>query len=170
MLTPWREFWRLMFLDRVKRMATYDMSAWDLDAPREVEVIKGACLMLRREALDQVALLDEGYFMYSEEMDLCYRLLEAGWKLYWAPQARVVHHGEGSTRQAAEEMYVQLYRSKVKFHRKFGGEARARLFRWLLALAYTPRFLAATAGSLVVPAWSSRARTFRRLLAELAAM
>ena len=170
MLTPWREFWRLLFLERVRRWATYDMDHWDLDTPREVEVIKGACLMLRREALDQVGLLDERYFMYTEEMDLCYRLLREGWKLYWVPQAQVVHYDGQSTRQVAEAMYVQLYRSKVQFYRKIGGEAHARLFKRLLRLAYWPRLAVAATGALFSPSLATRSRTFRRLLTELPAM
>jgi GT2 family glycosyltransferase len=170
MLTPWREFWRLLFLERIRRRATYDMSRWDLQSPRAVEVIKGACLMLRRNALDQVGLLDTRYFMYTEEMDLCYRLQRAGWRLYWVPEARLVHYGEGSTRQVAEGMYVQLYRSKIQFYRKIGGEVWAGLFKALLALAYLPRFLVSATGAPLAPAMAVRARTYRRLLAELGRM
>jgi GT2 family glycosyltransferase len=146
------------------------MDGWNLSAPRQVEVIKGACLMLRRDALDQVGLLDERYFIYTEEMDLCYRLLQHGWHLCWVPQAEVIHHGEASTRQLPEEMYVQLYRSKVQFHRKFGGDRRARLFKVLLALAYLPRWLVATSASVAVRRRSFRSHTYRRLLAELPSM
>lgn len=169
MLTPGREFWRLMFLDRIWRRATYAQHRWDQTTPRRVEVIKGACLMLRREALDQVGLLDERYFVYTEEMDLCYRLLHAGWELWWVPQAAVTHYGEASTRQIADDMYVQLYRSKAQFHRKFGGEREAGRFRRLLWLAYVPRWAAASWGSVLVPELAGRARTYRRLLRELSA-
>ena len=170
MLTPWREFWRLLFLERIRRRATYDMAHWDPGTPREVEVIKGACLMLRREGLDQVGLLDERYFMYTEEMDLCYRLRRAGWRLYWVPEARVVHYEEGSTRKVAEPMYIQLYRSKVQFYRKGGGDGQARLFKALVALAYLPRLFVAVVGVPFAPLLAARARTYRRLLAELPAM
>jgi len=166
-LTPGREFWRLMFLDRIWRRATYNQRRWDQEEPRRVEVIKGACLLLRRKALDQVGLLDEQYFMYTEEMDLCYRLLAAGWELWWTPRAAVRHYGEASTRQIAEDMYVQLYRSKAQFHRKFGGELEVRRFRWLLGLAYTSRWALAGVASLAVPPFADRARTYRRLLREL---
>ena len=125
MLTPGREFWRLVFLDRLWHRATYPQAQWGLQQPHRVEVIKGACFLLRREAVDQVGLLDDQYFMYTEEMDLCYRLLQAGWELWWVPQAVVTHFGEASSRQVAQDMYVQLYRSKVQFHRKL-GETTAR--------------------------------------------
>jgi hypothetical protein len=166
-LTPGREFWRLMFLDRIWPHATYDQESWDRRTPREVEVIKGACLMLRAEALAQVGVLDERYFIYTEEMDLCHRLRQAGWSLWWVPAAEVVHHGEASTRQKAHAMYVQLYRSKAQFHRKFGGERRARWFKFLLALAYAPRWVLFGLGQHVNPAWAGRARLYRRMVREL---
>lgn len=170
MLTPEREFWRLMFLDRIWPTATYAQTRWDSSTPRQVEVIKGACFLLRREALNQVGLLDDQYFMYTEEMDLCYRLLAAGWTLWWVPGAKVKHYGEASSRQMAEEMYIQLYRSKAQFHRKFGGSRRAEHFKRLLWLAYWPRFIAVGLASILKPGLVSRARTYRRLLAELRAM
>jgi len=170
MPTPGREFWRLLFLEAVWPRATYPMRRWDWATPRQVEVIKGACLLLRREALAEVGALDESYFMYTEEVDLCYRLAQAGWQRWWVPTATVIHHGEASSRQVAEAMYLQLYRSKVQFYRKFGGERRAERFKGLVRLAYGPRLAAAAAGGLFSPSWARRARTYRRLLAELRAM
>jgi hypothetical protein len=170
MLTPGREFWRLLFLERLRPRATYPIHKWDTVTPRRVEVIKGACLLLHRAALDQVGVLDDSYFMYTEEVDLCYRLAQAGWQLWYVPAAAVTHYGEASSRQMREEMYVQLYRSKIQFYRKFGGERRARLAKTLLALAYAPRWLAAAAGSPLSPKLARPARIFRRLLAELPGM
>jgi len=167
MLTPWREFWRLMFLDRLWHRATYVQERWDQETPRRVEVIKGACLLLRRDALNQVGLLDERYFLYTEEMDLCYRLAQAGWELWWVPRAVVRHYGQASAKQMAEAMYVQLYRSKVQFHRKYGSNRRARAFKVLLALAYFLRWIVAPAGRVFAPGLGLRAQTYRRLLTSL---
>jgi GT2 family glycosyltransferase len=171
MLTPWREFWRLTFLDRIWRRATYDMKKWNAASPKQVETIKGACLIVRRAALGAgESLLDERYFMYTEEVDLCYRLAQAGWELYWIPLARVTHFGEASSQQAYNAMYVQLYRSKVQFYRKFGGEARARLFKRLVRLAYLPRLIAASIVRPFRPASSSQVHTFQHLLTDLSNM
>ncbi len=167
MLTPGRELWRLLFLERVRARATYPMHRWDDTSPRQVEVIKGACLLLRREALNQIGLLDESYFMYTEEVDLCYRLARAGWELWWVPTAAVIHHGEASSSQIAQAMYIQLYRSKIQFYRKFGGDRRASRFKWFLRLAYWPRWLAATIGSAFSPKLATRAQTYRALLKAL---
>ena len=167
MLTPEREFWRLSFLDMLLPRATYRMASWPVDQPRQVEIIKGACLLLRRAALDQIGRLDEAYFMYTEEVDLCYRLAQAGWELWWVPQAQVIHYGGASSRQAAEAMYLQLYRSKVQFYRKFGGEQRARRFKRLVRLAYWPRLAAATLVTLTTSRLANETRIYRQLLAEL---
>ncbi len=167
MLTPGREFWRLLFLERLWRQATYCQTDWDMLTPRPVEVIKGACLLLRRTALQQVGLLDEQYYIYTEEVDLCYRLLQSGWELWWVPPALVKHYGQASSVQMAEAMYVQLYRSKIQFYRKFGGASRADLFKTLLRLAYLPRLVVAWGAAPFSPAVAARASTYRRLLAEL---
>jgi hypothetical protein len=79
----------------------------------------------------------------------------------------VTHFGEVSSKQVWQETYLQLYRSKVQFYRKFGGRPRVALLKALLALVYLPRALAAGLASLAHPAWRRQARLYRRLLAEL---
>ena len=167
MLTPEREFWRLAFLEHLIPRATYPMHRWDETTPRQVEVIKGACLLLRRESLDQVGSLDEDYFMYTEEVDLCYRLAQAGWELWYVPQALVTHFGGASSGQMPEEMYLQLYHSKLQFYRKFGGERRSKRFKTYLRLAYWPRAVVASTIAFFISAWKPRARTYHRLLTML---
>lgn len=168
MLTPGREFWRLIFLDRLLPRATYPMQRWDNSTPRPVEALKGACLLLRRHALEQVGWLDESYFMYTEEVDLCLRLIRAGWELWYVPTAVVTHFGGASAKQVTEQMVMQLYRSKVHFYRKFGGERQAQRFKTFVRLAYWPRLLSAR---LAAPFGqrSQRMAIYRRLLSELSA-
>jgi GT2 family glycosyltransferase len=167
MLTPWREFVRLLFLDRIFHVSLYSAQWWETEEPRQTEVIKGACLMLRSAALEQVGPLDGSYFMYTEEVDLCYRLGEAGWQLWWVPTAKVTHFGEASSRQVAQTMYVQLYRSKIQFYRKYGGDRRANLFKQLLRVAYWPRLTAAILFAPLSPALATKARTYHDLLTQL---
>lgn len=170
MLTPEREFWRLLFLERIWPRATYPMASWSTEIACEVEAIKGACLVLRHTALDQIGLLDEEYFMYTEEVDLCRRLSLGGWELWYVPQAVVTHYGGASSSQMADAMYLQLYRSKLQFYRKFGGEPAAHRARLLFSTAYSGRWAVATVGSLVKPAYRAQAKLYRLLLAELPAM
>jgi len=100
--------------------------------PRAVERVKGACLMVRRETVREIGLLDESLFLYSEEDDWCLRAGEAGWRVYYLPAARVVHHGRASVNQVAERMFLQLYKSKVAFYRKHHGPVKALLLKSIL--------------------------------------
>jgi GT2 family glycosyltransferase len=136
-----REFWRLFHLDAVRPYATYRMEQWGVETPREVDVVQGACMILRRAALEEVGLLDEDYFIYSEEVDLCYRLLLAGWGIWWVPQAIVTHLGGQSTRQTAAAMFLRLYQGKVVYFRKNHGPGAARLYKLLLLAAGIGRLL-----------------------------
>ncbi len=136
-----RELWRLFHLDALRPYALYDMARWDLAGPREVDSVQGACMILRREALVQVGLLDEGYFIYTEEVDLCRRLRGAGWRIYWAPQAAVVHYGGQSTRQMPGEMFLRLYESKVRYFRKHHGRLAAGCYKLILLVAALARLL-----------------------------
>jgi len=108
-----RELWRLFHLDAIVPYAEYPRTKWETNQAQEVDVLTGACLLLKKEVLDQVGFLDEDYFIYSEEVDLCYRIQRAGWRLYWFPQANVVHFGGQSTRQVPTEMFLNLYQSKI---------------------------------------------------------
>ncbi|MCB0256996.1 MAG: glycosyltransferase family 2 protein [Anaerolineae bacterium] len=167
MLTPIREFWQLSFFERLYPRATYRVHDWDTTTARQVDFIKGACFLVRRDAFHQIGLLDDRYFMYTEEVDLCYRLAQASWQLWYVPASKVIHFGGASSQQMREEMVIQLYRSKLQFYRRFGGVGRVRQARVLLTLAYVPRYMVASVAALIRPDWRSRARTYRRILAEL---
>jgi N-acetylglucosaminyl-diphospho-decaprenol L-rhamnosyltransferase len=130
-----REFWRLFHLDLLKPYAVYPMQEWDLNEPREVDILMGACLLLRRQTFEQIGLLDEDYFIYSEEVDLCYRVRQSGWCLYWVPRAEVVHYGGQSTRQVAEAMFLQLYHGKILYFRKHHSWLSVQLYKGVLMMA-----------------------------------
>lgn len=137
-----REFWRLFHLDWLVEAGDYQMHEWDRSRPHEVDVLQGSCLMIRREALDQVGLMDEDFFMYSEEVDLCTRLRRAGWALYWVPDAQVVHYGAKSTDQARCDMFLKLYQSKVLFFRKHYGMSAVKTYKFMLLIAAMARLVA----------------------------
>jgi len=84
---------------------------------QQTDYVGGACMLARRQAIDAAGLLDEGYFMYSEEPDWCWRMREHGWETWYTPLPRVTHFGGQSTRQIREAMYIALHRSKVRFFR-----------------------------------------------------
>ena len=130
-----REFWRMFYLDKFLPYGSYNMHKWDVTQPREVDVLMGASLLVRKQILDTVGLLDDGYFMYSEEVDLCYRLQKAGWKLFWVPQSQVVHFWGQSAKQVMTEMFLQLYRAKLRFFRKHYSGFTVFLYKIVLGLA-----------------------------------
>jgi N-acetylglucosaminyl-diphospho-decaprenol L-rhamnosyltransferase len=135
------EFLRMFHLPGIRADGYYSMDEWDVNQPRSVDVLLGACMLIRREALDQVGLLDEQYFMYSEEVDLCSRLRSSGWRLYWVPTAEVVHFGGQSTRQASADMFLRLYESKLIYFRKNYGRIHALAYKMLLMISSLVRIL-----------------------------
>jgi hypothetical protein len=134
-----REFLRMFHLGGVRPDGYYPMQTWNLTLPRSVEVILGACMLLRKTALDQAGLFDENFFMYSEEVDLCRRIRQAGWEIHWVPQSLITHYGGQSTRQMAAEMFVQLYRAKIDYFRKHHGVLQATIYKLILFASGLPR-------------------------------
>jgi N-acetylglucosaminyl-diphospho-decaprenol L-rhamnosyltransferase len=89
--------------------------------PRRVDHPLGACMLIRRLAWDDVGPLDDGYFMYLEEIDWCRRARLRGWHIWHHPSAVAVHHGGSSTRQQADAMFAQLWRSRLRYYQRFHG-------------------------------------------------
>lgn len=109
--------------------------------PFQVDMLLGAALMMRGETIRDVGLLDEGYFMYVEELDWCRRANDAGWQVEIVPDAKVIHHAGQSTRQFEEEMFRTLWQSRLRYYQKFHSPAYAALVRLLVkaGLAYRRR-------------------------------
>lgn len=110
-----------------------------LDSPREVDVVSGCCFMLRRDLLESIGGLDEGYFMYSEETDFSFRAKSAGYSVHYAPVGEIVHHGGGSTRLASRRMFLEFRRSLVRFFWKNYSPLSASVARCVLVLFLTVR-------------------------------
>ncbi len=92
----------------------------------------GACMLVRRQTLEQVGLLDEGFFMYCEEIDWAMRIQRACWRVYCVPAAEVVHHGGQSTRQARDDMFVALWHSRFRLFAKHYGPGYNRAVRLIV--------------------------------------
>ncbi len=100
-----------------------ELGWWGRDDERDLDVISGMFMLIRREALDEVGLLDEDYFVYTEEADLCFRFARAGWRRVFTPSARIIHVDGGgkSTSQVNARMFVQLQKSMMVFFKKNRG-------------------------------------------------
>ena len=117
--------------------------------PFPIDFALGAALMVRREAIAAAGLLDEGYFMYAEEVDWCWRIQRAGWPFYCVPAARVIHHGGASTRQFRAQSFLNLWRSRKRLYDRFYAPGRRRLAGLIVRLgmmAEIARVRAAVAG------------------------
>jgi N-acetylglucosaminyl-diphospho-decaprenol L-rhamnosyltransferase len=96
----------------------YRMLDWDHASARTVDWVSGTCMLLRLSALSEVGGFDEGYFMYVEDVDLCWRLGRAGWRTGYEPQGRVVHTIGASSERAPYRMILAHHRSLLRFSAK----------------------------------------------------
>lgn len=116
-----------------------------LDVPEgetvEVDWVMGAALLVRSEVIETVGLMDESYFMYSEELDWCRRIKEAGWRIVYYPEAEVVHYEGKSSEQAVTSRHINFQRAKLRYFRKFHGPYASALLRLYLLLSYAIQLL-----------------------------
>lgn len=107
--------WKLPWLPIV-RLSEYRPD--ELVEPFDVDNLLGACLLIRREAWQDVGPLDEEYFLFLEETDWCWRAKRSGWRIVYYPHAGIIHHGQHSVRQQPTSNLPHLYRSYCHFYRK----------------------------------------------------
>ena len=113
--TPTAAFCKLVGLSKLfpnnPRLARYNLTFLDPDEVSEVDALSGSCMMVRRSVMEEVGLLDEAYFMYGEDLDWCYRMSQAGWKIYYVPHTEIIHFKGESGR--AEEMRIQYQKNRA---------------------------------------------------------
>ena len=137
--TLWRLATEYFFLRKLapgsQLLNAFYAGGFEHDEEREVEVVMGACMLVRREAVEQVGPLDESFFLFSEETDWCYRFEEAGWKVFFIPGAECVHVGGASH---GGRMFRENVRGHLRFLAKHRGvpyaERARRLLEWSLKL------------------------------------
>jgi hypothetical protein len=111
------------------------------DAAVEIDAVSGACLMVRRDAFEKVGMFSPRYFMYSEDVDLCYEVRESAWKVYFADSATVIHHGGRSSSASAERHFADVM-ARESIYRFLGakrGRGYAILYRAAIAMAALSR-------------------------------
>lgn len=115
------------------------MTWWDRSDVREVEVVTGCFMLVRRQVIEQIGLLDEEYYIYGEETDWCYRAHHAGWKLLFTPDAQIIHLGGASSKQAKPQMIMQLRGSLLYFMKKHASRASYAIACILVSLFFSVR-------------------------------
>ena len=115
------------------------MTWWNKDKTRDVDVVAGCFMLVRREAIEKVGKMDEQFFMYCEETDWCYRFKKAGWKILFTPCAEIIHFGDESTKQMKSEMFLQLWGSTLLFFKKYKNPLAYVAACFLVAMFFTLR-------------------------------
>jgi N-acetylglucosaminyl-diphospho-decaprenol L-rhamnosyltransferase len=113
------------------------------DHVREVDWVQSAALLVRRDAADAVGYFDPAFFVFSDEVDLCKRLRDAGWRVLYVPQARAVSHELPVDGDDSQQRIVELSRNRDRYMRKHHSPGAARAVRWLTAWTYAVRAVAA---------------------------
>jgi GT2 family glycosyltransferase len=106
------------------------------DRPADVDWLTGAAILAPRAAVERVGGLDEAYFMYSEELDWCRRIKEAGFRVVYWPEAQVIHHLGKSSEQAVTARHINFQRAKLRYFRKYHGRLAAGSLRFFLLAGY----------------------------------
>ena len=131
----WPVFYRGSFLKNIippsAQVRYYEMSDIELDSETEVDWVYGGNIIFRRQALEQMGLFDERFFIYCEDIDISYRLQEHGWKRYFVPEARIFHYGQQGTRQIKVRSYLRHVKSYLTLFHKYD---------WKLDERYTSNF------------------------------
>jgi len=144
--TPWRSLVRALGLNRFANrwpnlFFDFHLHRQPLpDQPIEVEAISGACMLVKREAVTDVGLWDEGYFLHCEDLDWCMRFRQHGWKIMFVPDAKVVHQKGACSR--SRPVFVEWHKHKgmMRFYRKFFRDQYPSVLMWLVAAGVWSRF------------------------------
>ncbi|MEW6062042.1 MAG: glycosyltransferase, partial [Bacteroidota bacterium] len=151
--TPWIAFTKTFGLSTLfpksKLFARYNLTYLDPDQTYDVDAISGSFMMLRRAVYEKIGGLDETFFMYGEDLDWCYRVKQAGWKVYYVPTTSIIHYkGESTKRSDIDELKV-FYNAMRLFVRKH--HAGSRLFEWFIYSGIYIRKFIADFGRIIKP-------------------
>ncbi len=133
--TPWELFCYFSGLaarfPNDPRFAGYLITYLDENETHPVGAVSGSCMLVRRQVLDQIGLLDERFWAYQEDTDFCVRAANAGWKIYYYPRAQIIHYaGWGGSRVQAYRSIWEWHRSYFLYYRKNLASRSLFLFNW----------------------------------------
>ncbi len=119
-------FWTTLLENRIipnlfpnsKFLAKRLVAFWDHQSRREIDWARGAVMLVRRSVIGQIGMLDEQFYIYGEEVDWCWRIKKAGWKIVYLPEAQIIHFGKAASSQRKIEMFIQNYKSAFIFLKK----------------------------------------------------
>lgn len=137
--TPDVAFYKIFGISRLfpksKKFGKYHLGYLDEFETNKIEILSGAYMMMRKEALDKVGLLDEDFFMYGEDIDLSWRIVQGGYDNYYFPETNIIHYKGESTKKSSVNYVFVFYRAMVIFARKHFSQKNAKLFSFLINCA-----------------------------------
>ncbi len=137
--TPWVAFYKMFGISKLfpnsKKFGKYHLSYLNENEIHEVDVLAGAFMLLRKETIDKVGLLDESFFMYGEDIDLSYRITLGGYKNYYYPETTIIHYKGESTKKGSLNYVKVFYNAMIIFARKHFSGGKANVFSILIHLA-----------------------------------
>lgn len=137
--TPEAAFYKIFGFSKLfphsPRFSRYHLGYLPNNETHEIEILSGAYMFMRKEALDKVGLLDETFFMYGEDIDLSYRILQGGYKNYYFPGTTIIHYKGESTKKGSINYVLVFYKAMIIFARKHFSTKHARAFTLLINLA-----------------------------------
>lgn len=125
-----------LFLNRI-----YQRRIGRLRTVKEVDWVSGACLFVRRKAFEEAGQFDERFFLYYEDIDLCFRIKNCGWKIVLLPQAHIFHEGGASTSSLSLKSRYHYRESQIYFYEKHNSRLSRMLLHWTLRLGFSALFL-----------------------------
>lgn len=137
--TPWVAFYKMFGLSKLfpksRKFGKYHLSYLSENQIHDVEILAGAFMLLRKETLDKVGLLDEAFFMYGEDIDLSYRIILGGYKNYYFPETTIIHYKGESTKKGSLNYVKVFYNAMIIFARKHFSGGKAGVFAFIIHLA-----------------------------------
>jgi GT2 family glycosyltransferase len=137
--TPLVAFYKIFGLSKLfpksKTFGKYHLGFLDKDKTHEVDVLSGAFMLLRKETLDKIGLLDEDFFMYGEDIDLSYRVIKGGYKNYYFSETSIIHYKGESTKKSSVNYVFVFYNAMIIFAKKHFSQSNAQLFSFFINLA-----------------------------------
>jgi O-antigen biosynthesis protein len=137
--TPWVAFYKMFGLSKLfpgsRKFGKYHLSYLSENEIHEIEILAGAFMLLRKETLDKTGLLDEAFFMYGEDIDLSYRIIQGGYKNYYFPETTIIHYKGESTKKGSLNYVKVFYSAMIIFARKHFSGGKAGIFAFIIHLA-----------------------------------
>jgi len=134
-----RALWLSKLFPNSKRFARYNVTYFDPDTTQRVDASTGCCMLMRRETLDEIGVIDEGYFIYCEDVDWFLRAKQREWEVWYVASALIEHHHAYSERFRKGRAVADFHNSMIRFYRKHYASDYPRLFNGMIYTAVIAR-------------------------------